>query len=379
MNVDDSQTSGPEEARPDEEPQPEEPTAEQRRRLLRSRENRVIGGVCGGLGNYFDVDPIFFRIGAIALTFLGGAGVLLYLAMLLLVPSVEANAADAAAASGDGRNRALVIAGVVVLLLFAWPFLLGGGFLFAGLLFPLALLVGAGVVVWWLATGEGPSGEPKDIARRAALGTGILVLCGVIALGGAFVAAVGPGWLPATLVIAAGVAIVAGAFLKPVRLLVLPAVALALAAGIVAAAGIDLDGGVGEREYRPTSVTDLQDRYELGMGELVLDLRETDLPAGDVPVAVEIGMGEARVLVPENVCVATEANIGIGNVSLFGRDNDGVDIDFYERPDAGEATRVLVDAEIGMGELRIDNDDFVGGSEGTGNDACAGTGQSASG
>ena len=57
----------------------------------------------------------------------------------------------------------------------------------------------------------------------------------------------------AVVVIGAGVAILAGAFVRPVRWLILPAVALALSAGTVSAAGIDLDGGVGERDYRPAS------------------------------------------------------------------------------------------------------------------------------
>ena len=49
----------------------------------------MIGGVCGGLGRYFNVDPLlFFRIGAVALVFLGGA-ILLYLAALLLVPNED--------------------------------------------------------------------------------------------------------------------------------------------------------------------------------------------------------------------------------------------------------------------------------------------------
>ena len=397
MNVDDTPQNGPDEPRPDDEPTVEQPRtdgpqapppaaagASQPRRLLRSRDNRVIGGVAGGLGKYFNVDPIFFRIGAIALAFLGGAGVLLYLAALLLVPSEQGDGAAAGASAGEGRNRALVIAGVVVLLLVAWPFLLGGGLLFAGLLFPLAVLVGAGVVVWWLVSGEGPSGEPKDIARRAALGTGVLILCCIIAFGGAIAVAAGPDWIVAALVIAAGLAIAAGAFLKPLRWLVLPAVTLALAAGTVSAAGIDLDGGVGERDYRPASALDIKDRYQLGMGELVVDLRETDLPSGDVPIEVDLGVGEARVLVPEDVCVATTADVGVGNVNVFGRDNGGIDVDLDERPDPGDATRVIVDAEIGLGELRVDDDIFRDGDgfafdETGGNDACASTGQSASG
>jgi phage shock protein PspC (stress-responsive transcriptional regulator) len=362
------------------------------RRIRRSRQDRVIGGVCGGLGRYFNTDPIFFRIGFIALAFLGGAGLLLYLASLLLMPA-EVSGAAVGPQGGEGRNRALVIAGVVVILLFAWPFLLGGGALAAGLLIPLAVLVGAGVLVWWLASGEGPSGEPKDVARRAALGVGILILCGVVAVAGAFVAAAGPDWLVAVVVIAAGAAIVAGAFLRPIRWLVLPAVALALAAGTVAAAGIDLDGGVGDREYHPASSTELKDRYELGIGDLAVDLRNADLPSGDVPVEIDLGMGEARLLVPQDVCVATTADVGMGNVRFFGRDNGGIDIDFDERPDAdGDTTRILLDAKIGLGELRVSHDDFRGphgadfgpgrgefDSDETGNSACATTGQSASG
>ena len=45
---------------------PPEPPPEPKR-LLRAREGRVIGGVCAGLGRYFNVDPIMFRIGAIVL------------------------------------------------------------------------------------------------------------------------------------------------------------------------------------------------------------------------------------------------------------------------------------------------------------------------
>ena len=86
MDVNDTQGNGP-----DEEPTVEEPQAPAGepapRRLTRSRDDRLIGGVCGGLGRYFNVDPLLFRIGAVALVFLGGAGILLYLAALLLVPN----------------------------------------------------------------------------------------------------------------------------------------------------------------------------------------------------------------------------------------------------------------------------------------------------
>ena len=174
MDVNDTQENGP-----DEEPTVEGPQAPtggpagegpSPKRLTRSRADRLIGGVCGGLGRYFNVDPLLFRIGAVALVFLGGAGILLYLAALLLVPNEDQAAPIAPGA--QGRNRGLVILGVVVLLVIAWPFLLIGGALFAGIGIPLAILVGTGVLVWWLVSGEGPSGEARDISYFAKITRG---------------------------------------------------------------------------------------------------------------------------------------------------------------------------------------------------------------
>ena len=272
------------------------PEPPQPRRLYRARDGRVIGGVCAGLGRYFDVDPIIFRIGAVVLAFVGGAGLLAYLAALLLIPAEDSQGDEAGTPAG--RNRWLVIAGVIVLLCITWPFLLGGGLLLAGLVVPVAILVAAGVLVWWFVSGEGPAGDAGDVAKRAALGIGVLLVCGLISIGGAWAAAAGGETIVAIVVIGAAVAILAGAFIRPVRWLVLPALALALSAGTVSAAGIDLDGGVGERDYRPASVLDLRDKYQLGMGQLVIDLRRTDLPPGDVPLEVDMGIGDARVIVP---------------------------------------------------------------------------------
>ena len=349
MDVNDTQGNGP-----DEEPTVEERTPAGPKRLTRTREDRVVGGVCGGLGRYFNVDPLLFRIGAVALVFVGGAGLLLYLAALLLVPN-EGEAAPIAPGA-QGGNRGWVIAGVVIALLFAFPFLLAGGFLFAGIGIPFAVLVGAGVLVWWLVSGEGPSGSAGDIARRAALGVAVVIGCFVLFFVAGFGAAAGPGWLVPALVVAAGGAIAAGAFLKPVRWLVPPAMTVALAAGVVAAADIDFDGGIGQREYRPGSSVDLRDHYDLGIGELVIDLRDTDLPKGDIPLDLDVGIGEARVIVPDDVCVATDADVGAGNIAIFGRDHGGIDASFENSPTAKPTTtRLVLRADVGLGEVRVND------------------------
>jgi phage shock protein C len=57
------------------------------RKLYRSRSNRVLGGVCGGLAQYLNVDVTLIRVLFAALTVLGGAGPVIYLAMWVIVPT----------------------------------------------------------------------------------------------------------------------------------------------------------------------------------------------------------------------------------------------------------------------------------------------------
>ncbi|HEY1074636.1 MAG TPA: PspC domain-containing protein [Patescibacteria group bacterium] len=54
--------------------------------LYRSRDNRVIGGVAGGLGEYFDLDPIVIRLLFVLLAVGGGSGVLIYIIAWILMP-----------------------------------------------------------------------------------------------------------------------------------------------------------------------------------------------------------------------------------------------------------------------------------------------------
>ena len=342
------------ESTPDNEPTAEQPPTEPQpapRRLTRSSEDRVIAGVCGGIAHHLGVDATLVRIAAVVLMLIGGAGALLYVAALLLMPS------DSQPAATPGGNRTVTVVGVGLLLLITWPLILGGGFLLAGLAMPLAVLALAGLAVWWLVSGEGPGGSGRDVARRAALGVGVLFLCGAVAVGGALAAGLGGGTVVAALVIAAGVMLIAGAFVGGVRWLILPALSLALALGFVSAAGIDFDGGVGKRDYRPATLGDLRDGYRVGMGELVVDLRDVDLPAGDTPLKLDVGVGEARLVVPEDVCVASAAQIGIGGVEVFDRENGGIDVDWDDRPPAAAgASRVVVDADVGVGALVVRHD-----------------------
>ncbi len=57
------------------------------RPLVRSRDHRVLFGVCAGLAERFGADPVWFRLGFVGLALLFGKGVLLYLILLAVMPS----------------------------------------------------------------------------------------------------------------------------------------------------------------------------------------------------------------------------------------------------------------------------------------------------
>ena len=58
-----------------------------RKRLYRSRKDKILAGVCGGLGEYFNLDPVIIRVIFIMLMLPGGLpGIVPYLAIWLIVP-----------------------------------------------------------------------------------------------------------------------------------------------------------------------------------------------------------------------------------------------------------------------------------------------------
>lgn len=111
------------------------------RRLYRSDAQRVVAGVCGGLGEYFALDPVWFRIGFVVLSIGGGSGILIYLMMWLLIqPAPDGYTAPAA---GRASITGAVVVGMVFMIVgtialvntiapwmgqYVWPivFLLGG-------------------------------------------------------------------------------------------------------------------------------------------------------------------------------------------------------------------------------------------------------------
>jgi len=76
----------------------------QEKRLYKSDSNKVIGGVCGGLGEYFGIDPVIFRIIAVLLIFAHGAGLLIYLIAWICMPKRVAAANVNGQYCNSGQN-----------------------------------------------------------------------------------------------------------------------------------------------------------------------------------------------------------------------------------------------------------------------------------
>jgi phage shock protein C len=60
--------------------------SEQPKRLYRSRTDSMIAGVCGGLAEYFNIDPTLVRLAFVVVLLLGGSAVLIYIIMWIVVP-----------------------------------------------------------------------------------------------------------------------------------------------------------------------------------------------------------------------------------------------------------------------------------------------------
>ena len=88
------------------------------RRLHRSRTNHIIGGVCGGLGDYFDLDPVLVRLIWLILILFGGVGLFLYLIAWVIIPvESESDQQEESESTVHTRGRlwwglALVLTGV---------------------------------------------------------------------------------------------------------------------------------------------------------------------------------------------------------------------------------------------------------------------------
>lgn len=137
-----------------------------------------------------------------------------------------------------------------------------------------------------------------------------------------------------------------------IALLTATAAAAAVAAGF--AFGLPMGGGIGERTPHPRSAAALAGGFELAAGALRLDLRDVDFPRGTTRTKVEVGFGEATVIVPRGVDVVVDGRVIAGASQTFGHTDDGLDVG-TTRASGGRrgAPQLQLDARVGFGQLRV--------------------------
>ncbi len=406
--------------------------------LRRSRTDRHVAGVSGGLGRYAGIDPLVFRILFVVLTIFGGSGILLYALGWLLVPEegetesegrrlmngrasrskgsilalgvvvvagVIAIGATVDSGWGVGGLGVLAVIGLAAVLLLrngqrdpqqvpgpvygpvpppAEPGAYGqttGTAYAAPAPAPLAPQTatfapqtatfapqtapvapppaGPTYPVWTPA--PPPPAPPKE---RSVLGR--VTLCNALIVVGLLV-----GWNAATdhdvsgrVVFAAalgvvGIGLVVGAFLGRARSLVVWGVLLtALASAAAVVPDVPVNGGIGDRTWRPATVADLRSEYRLGIGDAELDLTRLDLTdAGRLRVDVRQGVGDLTIVVPDDVVVLVNADVQGGDLRLPDREDiDGTDLSdrvvVPEGSSPGSAV-LVIDAEMGLGSLEV--------------------------
>lgn len=386
------------------------PSAAPVRRLRRSTTDRVGAGVAGGLGEYFRVDPILFRVGFAVGAFFGGAGVLAYLVAWAVIPA-------------DGSAPAPVdrwVAGLRARRFPAWLVALVAAVLFWAVAFswwwphPVWPLLPAGIIalavlavrdVPWRGRAASDEDEPappspsssdeaptvsldkpvvtdrtawvnerrqalQERRRRAwPLRAGAfaavivaLTVCGITdAVTGIRFAVY--FWVVGAICLAA---LVLGILLRRTPLSVLPLLIVA-AAGTFALGGstASLSDGVGDRTWTPTAAAGVRSEYRLAMGDMELDLRSVPL-SEPTDIHVRGGFGNIRVVLPRGMDATVQADVHLGQVTVDGErsgDDDrrwgsghgGINVQRTIPPLAGATgPAVTIHVDLAAGQVQVD-------------------------
>ena len=374
-------------------PEPPDGAVPATRRLVRDPDDKVVAGVCAGLGRYTDTDPVLWRVTVGVLTVFGGAGLVLYLLAWVLVPRTGSPASFAERTlRGPDRTAAVIGAGLLGLVAIAVLDLIDTGLVVLAVVVGVVLLATrerrAGIApgpssrAWGPAAppsayGVPPSayGEPPVVPawepappalprERSVLGpvtlsvatlvAGVLLLLREVGVDGI----TGPRVLAAALLVV-GAGLVVATWIGRARWLFAVGVVLALL--LVPAAALDgrLAGGAGERTWVPVAADDGAS-YELGAGEATLDLRRVE-PGSVGALTARVGLGRLLVLVPDDLRVRVVPEIGLGELvrddgngrtvsSAEPFDDRGVDEVLLGRADGRE---LVLGAEVGLGELEV--------------------------
>jgi phage shock protein PspC (stress-responsive transcriptional regulator) len=365
------------------------------RRLTRRLDQRVVAGVAAGLGEYFELDPVLFRVGFVVATFLGGAGILIYVLAWWLIPA-SAMSPESASQWHEPLSERVLRAfrlppgwiGILILVVGAAILASQLGVWRPDVVWGLAL-IGLGGLLFRRATEEptaesptvprtGPASEagteasvipvasPRRVAarrqrrrERSPLGWitlgAILLVVGVVAtLDNANVFHLAIDQFLALALAILGIGLLVGAWWGRARWLIFIGILLVPFVLVATLIDVPLTGGFGGRFYRPRVTQDLKPTYRLTAGQMVLDLRSLEPGSGPVALDATAVAGLIRIYIPSDALVHIRARTGAGDVLLLRQHFDGLKVDVVRTIGPVAASREIdLDIETSFGQVVV--------------------------
>jgi phage shock protein PspC (stress-responsive transcriptional regulator) len=364
------------------------------RNLRRSDTERVVAGVAGGLGEYFDVDPVLFRVLFGVSAFFGGFGILAYLVAWAVMPESDAASAPLDRAAAGLRHRripALVAIAVLAIVVWAalfswwspwpfWPLLVLAVVVIAvldrrrktTLASPRSAAVDPAVVAPemqinpallppaaqtnpWIAESRRAARQRWERSRPVRVAGWSALALSLLGLG--IADAVTGIRLPVYFWVTAAIAVatlVAGAVLRrPVWgiALVLPAAV----AGLIGFGGtaVSLHDGSGDRLLMPTAGNQLPADYRMAFGRTTLDLTALR-PSDTGSVRIRQAAGQVKIILPASADVRVHAGLRFGTIQVDGREfHSGVG--FTRDVVTGSGNAISVDVRLENGAVTIEH------------------------
>ncbi len=154
----------------------------------------------------------------------------------------------------------------------------------------------------------------------------------------------------ATALLVVGLTLLVGAKFGRARRLAATGLLLTLALAFVGHSPDAVQNAVGQRDWTVTAASDLHDRYNLGAGNIKLDLAGLDPAGATLATKVDLGAGELTVIVPADVTVDVTARVGLGDVTVPGdRGNSTGRHTYLIGPAGGQASKGTLNLELGIG------------------------------
>lgn len=345
--------------------------------LRRPREGRVVAGVAAGLAKRLQIPEWIVRVAFVLMALSGGFGVVLYAAGWFLIPEEGKEQSHANRVLGTVEGPAawigIVLIGIALLIVIDW-----GGFV-RGDLAVASILIVAGVLLFrgefGTRSNTKPEKEnmtmtetrsqytpaPKPPRPPSHLGritiAALFITIGGLALADQLSAGFDPTarhYLGISMAVL-GVGLLVGSFFGRARWLIVVGFIMVPTMLVAAVADLTVEGGIGERRYSPTEVSEVSDQYRLAVGEMTIDLGDLNLGGETVVFEASVGIGQLTVIVPDDAALDIEARSGMGDVVLLGQRRDGLGVSNTLATTGSSGTLVL-DLRTNIGEVRVIDD-----------------------